>query len=606
VQAQDFPSRTGLILLALVSAAVHVTAAGGETIVAGDKIEVTTGPAPVKVGEETLTTVKAGTTLEALKVRGPWVKVSLVKGSERITGWIHRGRVSRVAGKAAPDAAPGTSPDVPVSEWRIEPQPLAGNVADKRINVLMDNSHDLAFAWLFGLRNKLRWDLGYRVTSNQATLSSILHDRAVARQRDQSTHRSGSRPFVWAPVSCQYHVALIYQGGARQPFLAEEVAALEEFMRRGSGVILVACSDRADDYPLRELIRRWGAELGGRATSPIAGDAVPWPEADKGRAFHAVSPAKAETPWEPLGQGKDGKVVACWRRFGKGALVVVADGALLFGPKEPRLPTFDALIRIAAVGRPADAAERVVPWEHGYGGGAFWPEKEFDLGGVKVVYAANQRPGVVAGARERLPEVRRCLDKLLPSPPWPGGSFYIILAAGSPGSGWAVNVLSPKTAGITCDESSLNAICSVAAHELAHTMTGPPASDGTCVANWPPFFSEAHAGYLQRLVGERMKLGANPPWWNEPDAPPPHFGIDLNKDSGGQAWDSVWWVWRQIDMKHDEGWYPRWLQRVYERGAGKRANPVDLEVIIQTTSQAVGADVRPIFDRIAGKPAPKP
>ena len=510
------------------------------------------------------------------------------------------------AENATPKPAPGTSPDVPVRPWRIKPQPMSENVTDKGINVLMDNSHDISFAWLFGLRNKLRRNLGYRVTSNQATLSSILRDGAVARQRDQSIEHSGKRPFSWAPVSCEYHVVMIYQGGARQPFLRDEVVALEKFMRRGGGVILVACSDRTDDYPLRELARQWGAELGGRTSSPITGNSVNWRAAGKARTFHAVSAIKDKSRWKPLGRGQEGKLVACWRRFGKGALVVVADGAVLFGPKGPSLETFDDLIRLAAAERPADTGGRAVPWEHGYGGGAFWPEKEFDFGGVKVLYAANQRPAVVAGARKHFLEVRRHLNKLLPSPPWPGDSFYVILAAGSPGSGWAVNILTPKTAAITCDESNLNAIYSVAAHELAHTMSGPVASDGTCLADWPPFFSEAHAGYFQRVVGDRMKLGSNQTWWNKPDAGPPHVGVDLNKDDGGKAWDSAWWVWRQIDMKYGEGWYPRWLQRVYERGVGKRVNPVDLEVIIHTTSQAVGADVRPIFDRIAGKPAPKP
>ncbi len=498
------------------------------------------------------------------------------------------------------EASPGDCPDNPVKPWRVEPQPLAPNAKDKGINVLLDNSHDISFAWLFGLRNRLRVNLGYRVTSNQATLSTVLREGAVARQRLQTTHRAGHRPFLWAPVPCDYHVVITYQGGARQPFLSEEVEALEKFMRDGGGVILVAYSDRKKDFPLGDLMRRWGAALGARTTSPLVGAKVRWPSSEKPRTYRAFNRLEGDG-WEILGKGKDDKAVACQRKFGKGTLVVVADGNALFAGRSPSLETFDDLFQLAAAGRSPDRGPRAVPWEHGYGGGAFWPEKEFDLGGVKVLYAANQRPGVVEGARKRLPEVRKLLDEMLPSPPWPGEAFYIILAAGSPGSGWAVNVLSPKTAGITCDERSLGALLSVAAHELAHTMTGPAASDGSCRANWPPFFSEAHAGYFQRKVGQRLGLGGLPRWWTDPKAPPPHVGVDLDKDGGGKAWDAVWWVWRQIDMKYGEGWYPRWLKLIYERGVGKKTNPVNLEVIIQTTSQAVGADVRPIFARIAAK-----
>ena len=257
------------------------------------------------------------------------------------------------------------------------------------------------------------------------------------------------------------------------------------------------------------------------------------------------------------------------------------------------------VLRVATGAQSHDTDQRTVPWERGGVGGAIFPEKHFDLGGVRICYAAHQHPGVIRTIKERLPEVKRHLEQLIPSGSWSDEPFYVVLGAGSPGSGWAVNIYTPKSASATCDDRNPDGILSVAAHELAHTMKGPAASDGTRRAKWPPFWGKAHAGYFQRLVWERMGLRKKlPEWWSNKSLYPPHRGIDLSRDTGIKAWESAWWAWRQIDHSHAEGWYPKWLQLVYERGVDQTRNVVTLDVMIETISQAIGEDVKPIFNRI--------
>ena len=75
--------------IAVVLAAGRQAHAAEEAIKPGDKVKVINGPAPVKVGKKTLTTVESGTGLRALKVQGPWVKVSVERRGKKITGWIY-------------------------------------------------------------------------------------------------------------------------------------------------------------------------------------------------------------------------------------------------------------------------------------------------------------------------------------------------------------------------------------------------------------------------------------------------------------------------------------------------------------------------------------
>ncbi len=86
-----------LIYLLFVFAALLGSAWGAQAAAtsdnpfkAGDRIRVASGPAPVKVGDQVLTTVEAGREFVVLKVRGSWVQVTLEQGGSKVTGWIAR------------------------------------------------------------------------------------------------------------------------------------------------------------------------------------------------------------------------------------------------------------------------------------------------------------------------------------------------------------------------------------------------------------------------------------------------------------------------------------------------------------------------------------
>ncbi len=80
----------------------------------GDKVEVVNGPAPVKLGDETLTTLDTGTLITAGQVRGKWVAVIAKKGDATIDGWVNGEKHLRLAKAGAATAAvaqdqPGTT-----------------------------------------------------------------------------------------------------------------------------------------------------------------------------------------------------------------------------------------------------------------------------------------------------------------------------------------------------------------------------------------------------------------------------------------------------------------------------------------------------------------
>jgi hypothetical protein len=82
----------------------------------GDTVRVTTGPAPLKVGDNTLATVETGTELRAIAVQGAWVKVTVEKDGLKNTGWINERHLKFVAAaipEKAPVDPPAKAPDPP-------------------------------------------------------------------------------------------------------------------------------------------------------------------------------------------------------------------------------------------------------------------------------------------------------------------------------------------------------------------------------------------------------------------------------------------------------------------------------------------------------------
>jgi hypothetical protein len=72
----------------------------------GDTVTVTTGPAPVKDGDKTLTRLEAGWVLKAIGVQDDWVRVTVEneKDGGEITGWINKTHLKLVAPPVKPPA----------------------------------------------------------------------------------------------------------------------------------------------------------------------------------------------------------------------------------------------------------------------------------------------------------------------------------------------------------------------------------------------------------------------------------------------------------------------------------------------------------------------
>jgi len=108
-----------LAVAALLVAACPAPAAE-RAIKAGDNVKVISGPAPVKLGKKTLTTVEAGTELKALKVLRNWVKVTVERDGKTVTGWIHTKRLELLA--RSEGASPGAEKPSTTGQKQEEPR----------------------------------------------------------------------------------------------------------------------------------------------------------------------------------------------------------------------------------------------------------------------------------------------------------------------------------------------------------------------------------------------------------------------------------------------------------------------------------------------------
>ena len=72
----------------------------GAAIRSGDMVEITSGPAPVKLGDKVLATLDSGVRLKALSVRENWVAVRVEKDGREVVGWIHVRHLKKVPAPA--------------------------------------------------------------------------------------------------------------------------------------------------------------------------------------------------------------------------------------------------------------------------------------------------------------------------------------------------------------------------------------------------------------------------------------------------------------------------------------------------------------------------
>ncbi len=488
---------------------------------------------------------------------------------------------------------------------QVEPQPLPAGVQDTGINVLFDSSHQFTFFHHWQCQAALR-EAGNRVTGNQASLHRALVPGTPMRVRDQSSHAWRIQRAFTTLAAPEYDVAFLYQHSNVQPYLPEEKAALRSFLERGGGLVVDAS---AADSPLARLLEEYGATL---RTEPVevkllGGQTIPGLTA--AILSRQLRTADLTSEWQALVGVGGMRAALAYRPYGKGGIVLLADPQLVrLSIDGKERPNKDLLAwAVARVARSAGSGSdsRQVPWEPNGLGGAFYPENQMEVGGIRILYADNQLPETITLAKTRFTEVMALLQKMLPTPPNPGDAFYINLAAGA-GGGWAENAVTPKMAGTIAIKPE--SILSVLAHELAHTMYGPEAVDGTPGCRLPSWWSEAHAGWFQRKVIREMGFGERWPFWPRglANLDPALDAVDfarLEENQVRQAWEKAWVLWSILDARYGPEWYPQWLAHIHKKfNDPKRLLTMDEYIL--SVSETVGEEVAPLFARFGTSVGP--
>jgi hypothetical protein len=183
--------------------------------------------------------------------------------------------------------------------------------------------------------------------------------------------------------------------------------------------------------------------------------------------------------------------------------------------------------------------------------------------------------------------------------------MHLILSAGG-GGGWAVNAYLPKEVGII--SLSKSGVLSVFAHELAHTMGGPPNDRGELAGDWRyGNQSEAHAGWFQ---GKAASLPTGKRVSHQPsrlfdfdkngDALDLAASSDVNREKWGKGkdWTKIWWVWQKLDDRYGPTWYPRWRWVQHTRWRDEPRRRLSLDETVEDMSIAVGEDLFRFFREI--------
>lgn len=452
----------------------------------------------------------------------------------------------------------------------IPPQPLHGG-EDNGINVFLDHAHQFLFFTAWDIPPLLR-EGGFRVVGSQAPLDTVLAPGQPSRVR---LGQGKQRPFDWWP-NPEFNVVLTYQIQPQaQEYLPEEIAATRRFVEYGGGLVIIGgglhSSDNVKRWPINSLAKEFGAIFSGHASSaPFseAGDSLTEPlELPSSGQVAALS---LDESWRVLLRGADATPILATREFGKGRVAVISDLDMIKWGKDSTKNTtrskaangtfLHGVLYWVASNKPPAGGSRNLPRE-AWGGGAIYPEQQVDIGGITVLYAKNQKEDTLKTISEDMPDVKQQLEAWLPSVPTPGG-MYLILSSGG-GGGWAVNVYEPKEVGIIALEPE--GILSVFAHELAHTMAGPPNDKGEVAGRLPWLFSEAHAGWFQGKI-EALRTGKR-------DGHEPNRIFEMDKDGktldltqvqniadeNWNGWKKLWWIWQKLDDRYGPTWYPRWL-----------------------------------------------
>ncbi|KPK43485.1 MAG: hypothetical protein AMJ65_05695 [Phycisphaerae bacterium SG8_4] len=370
------------------------------------------------------------------------------------------------------------------SRFPLGPQTLEN---DTGINVLVDLSHQANFFAMWRLPRMLR-GAGFRATGSQASLESVLADGKFSRVRIPVGKR---RPFAWWP-NARYNAVITFQADPRaQQYLPQEVAALKQYVERGGGLILLGGNTSRqgiEQWPLNRLAKQFGA---GFSTENDTVEAVTMPVLE------------ISSDWQSHLNGSQGKPVIARRQYGAGRVLIIGSVKYIEPPRDRSQASSVArekigsslaqMIRWVAAGTPPVAGSARLPREAS-GGGPIYPELSERIGNVIVYYAKNQKTELLECITKDMPLVKSKIEGWLPSAA-PDEPMHLVLSAGG-GGGWAVNAYLPKEVGII--SLSKQGVLSIFAHELAHTMGGPPNDKGELAGSWLyGNRGEAHAGWFQ-------------------------------------------------------------------------------------------------------------
>lgn len=472
---------------------------------------------------------------------------------------------------------------------------------DKGYNILIDISHQCSFASLWGLGGPLM-ERGFRPVTNQASLDTVLKKEGKSRVRIPVDPQNGIRPFAWYP-NFPVNVVITEQTDPNgQEYTKVEQKALVDFVKNGGSLIIQGCpvgdAEKMKAWSLNALAAQFGGEL--------------LPEADT-YAGTQYAGLKLGEGWETTAKGDKGLPVQARRSFGKGKVILHGHvDAIRRGKKEDSGSTqkeqyVSSLLDWATQDQKRLTDEPRLPQPMG-GGGAIYPEKENNDTDIIVYYAANQKPHLLKTVTESFPLTTKKVQGWLPSLPTKEPMF-LILSAGD-GGGWAVNAFKPKENGIISDSAA--GLISIYAHELAHTMGGPP-NDKDELAADTPFHNqgEAHAGWFQGKADaifdetrrDKPNRNCNSAFENKKI-----LGLDLKKQTldgeyakdfnKGEDWTKTWYIWQKLDDRYGSTWYPRWKWVQHTRWANDKGRRLTWEETVEDMSIACGEDLFPFFHKI--------
>jgi hypothetical protein len=499
------------------------------------------------------------------------------------------------------DALPATA----LGRYPLPEQTVPG---DRGINVLLDLAHHCYMGAMWGLAGRLN-DNGFRCVSSHACLDTVLQpgeDVLVRTLAGEAADGKKVRPFIQWP-NTEYNVVLTIQADAGGPLYTDvELEALGCFVAEGGGVIVLADINgngsvpawgKSEDWPLRTLLSRYGAEIEGACQ----------------RGDQTVPAFALSSDWEAVLTSDDGRPVAARKTHGRGRLVLVASLSMVHHPlwtgteqtaeqNALRTVLLTEAVEWAAGGREPVSGETRLPDTHG-GAGGIYPERRTCFGNIHVYYASNQLESVLQTVEVEYPRIQQQILDWLPSPLPADEPLLILLGAGT-GGGWAVNAFYPKENGIISTDA--HGLIGIFAHEFAHILSGPRNALGEVAANWfDGNQGEAHAGFFQgRIWGMSSDNHSMRDCNSIFDHEKEHGVIDLGvaaRDGykayggGGQVWRKLWYVWQKLDDRYGTTWYPRWRWVQHTRWQDASEKALSLNDTVEDMSIAVGEDLFPFL-----------